>query len=169
MGKIREALNDIYLKRQEIDGLTQDKIADRLGCAQSSISHYLSGERPLSDSIIEGLCDVFGVKLADLENWNPELAKIRFAAAPDAPSSESYSPGNKKYHTMLEAILNGKERKWANGIKANLEAMVYKAAPSKDSPEQKHVGFTADIAGIPGDQARIRKNPTKRKGRVRLP
>jgi transcriptional regulator with XRE-family HTH domain len=113
MGKIRLALNAILESKNELERrITQKQIADYLHCSQSAVSQYLTGESAMTDEIVEQFCDFFCVKLGDLENWNPELAKIRFQSSP-MPSS--VCPQNNKehisYHEMLERILHKGEKK----------------------------------------------------------
>ena len=74
MSKIRVAISRIYNDRKELGKIKQGDIAKRLGCKQSTVSQYLNGYISMSEDVIEGFCDALGVKLADLENWNPALA-----------------------------------------------------------------------------------------------
>ena len=74
MSKIRIALDRIYNDRKELGQITQDKIAEYLGCAQPTVSQYLSGRSSMSAEVIEGFCEVLGVTLAELQSWNPQLA-----------------------------------------------------------------------------------------------
>ena len=40
----------------------------------------LNGDRRISSQMLERICAALSIKLSDLENWNPELAEIRFSA-----------------------------------------------------------------------------------------
>jgi predicted transcriptional regulator len=142
MGKIRLALNAILESKNELERrITQKQIADYLHCSQSAVSQYLTGESAMTDEIVEKFCDFLCVKLGDLENWNPELAKIRFQLSP-MPSSVC-PQSNKEhisYHEMLERILHKGEKKWANGIIANIEAMHDKSLLSENPPPKRKHG-----------------------------
>jgi transcriptional regulator with XRE-family HTH domain len=137
MGKIHSAIVAIVKYKKDLRQLTQVELALRVGCSQSMISDLLSGEKRLSETWIEKLCDALGIKFADLENWNPELAKIRFQPAPGAAAGGFMRKGNQKYHDMLDRILDAPKKKWAKGIIANLEAMSLAAS----GPESKHGPF----------------------------
>jgi len=85
MSKIRVALSRIYNDRKELGKITQGDIAKRLGCNRSTVSQYLNGYISMSEDVIEGFCDALGVKLADLENWNPTLAAVSTQADASEP------------------------------------------------------------------------------------
>ena len=83
MGRIREAIHAIYRQKRKL-GITQEVIADRIGCTQSFVSEMLSGDKHMNDEAIEGFCDALGVNLSDLEapsvspKERSELLKLRF-------------------------------------------------------------------------------------------
>lgn len=72
MSKIREAIHSIYLKKREL-GITQEVIAQRIGCTQSFVSEMLSGDKHMNDDAIEGFCDALGVTLGDLQVPSTEI------------------------------------------------------------------------------------------------
>ena len=80
MGKILDALNAIYKSKKRLDGLTQKELGKKLGVAQPAVAQYLKGDTGITIELLERFCDALNVKLSDLENWNPELAEIRFSA-----------------------------------------------------------------------------------------
>ena len=77
MSNIREAL----VKIVEARNITQKALAESVGSTQGNVSNLLNGKRRINHELLEKICDALGVKLSDLENWNPELAEIRFTAA----------------------------------------------------------------------------------------
>jgi transcriptional regulator with XRE-family HTH domain len=113
MGRIREALNAIINDRNELGKLTQGEIAKRIGVQQATVSQYLSGTRAMSEEVIEKFCDALGVKLADLEAWNPELAKIRFTPTVCPKNREDHLLLHKYLERVLEA--GGRPADWLGG------------------------------------------------------
>jgi transcriptional regulator with XRE-family HTH domain len=155
MGQIRKAFEAIYKDKKELASISQQAIADILGCKQPSISHYLSGRSVMSDEVIERLCDALGVKLSDLENWNRELARIRFAPSKDTGAA-IYACANKahaKYHRMLDTILDGKIKEWKTGIIANLKGMSFSASADSAGkfPKGDNIRFIAEPPVMPMD------------------
>lgn len=121
MSKIQKALFAVY----EQKAVTQTTIAKRLKCSQSFVSEMLTGDKHMNDDAIEGFCDALGVKLSELENWNPDLGEGILGPGKHA-GSIAYTCANKahaKYHRMLDTILDGTKKEWKTGIIANLKGM----------------------------------------------
>jgi hypothetical protein len=168
MDKIRTALNRIYNDKKEIGAISQSMIAKHLRCGQGTVSLYLSGARSMSDKIIEAFCDALGVTLADLEQWNPELAKIRFPSNKDA-AADTYTCSNKshiKYHKMLDVILDGKKKQWKVGIISNLRGMSFSAAADSAGrfPKGDNILFIPGPLPLPGDEVEFDDTEILQKG-----
>lgn len=100
MSKIRAALNAIYKDKKELGLITQKTLAQRMNCSQSAISQYLSGESAMSAEVIEAFCAALGVKISDLEHWNPQLAEIRFSE----PHARQKPKELRQYISKLERL-----------------------------------------------------------------
>ena len=81
MCNIREALSAIVAEKKKLRQITKRELARRVGCASGFMSEMLNGDKRISTEMLEKICAALGVKLSDLENWNSELAEIRFTAA----------------------------------------------------------------------------------------
>ena len=79
MDKIRQAIVAIVNEKKNLRQTTQVALAKEIGCSPNYLSMMLNGDRRISSQMLVRICDALGVKLSDLENWNPELAKIRFS------------------------------------------------------------------------------------------
>ena len=127
MAKIRAAIRRIYNDRKELGKITQGDIAKRLGCNRSTISQYLNGYIAMSEDVIEGFCEVLGVNLSDLENWNPELAEIRFSAETTA---EKAPPELAKAIAKLSRLYKA-NRSLFDGAVGTIEALLKTAKPGE--------------------------------------
>ena len=126
MSKILDALNAIYKSKKKLEGITQDVLAERMGVTQSAVCQYLKGDSGITIEMLERFCDAFGVKLSDLETWNPELAAIR------SPRKGVVKHG--ALYSMLGDLLEA-GGEWSVAVKKNIEGlykdMVSQAVPGK--------------------------------------
>jgi len=83
MGEIRDAIVDIINKKKNLREITQRELAKKLGCSPPFLCSMLKGDRRISADMLVKLCSALEIKLSDLENWNPELAKIRLFKGSD--------------------------------------------------------------------------------------
>lgn len=156
MGKIQRAFKAIYESRRASDHLRQRQLADVLGCEQPAVSHYLNGERPLTDDIIEKWCDFFGISLAELEKWGTTPIEAQLPICPDS------NPVHVSFHALVEDLLHNptasqRERLQRVALKA-LHAIV--ALSVEDlPPEGEHDAFGEP--GVPLTLVRRRK-PSRR-------
>ena len=67
----------IVNEKKRLRQITQSELAKRVGCASGFMSEMLRGDKRISDDMLVKLCSALEIKLSDLENWSPELAKIR--------------------------------------------------------------------------------------------
>jgi len=81
MSEIRKTIVAIIENKKGLKLITQKALAKEIGCKESTLCSMLKGDRPFRIESLEKICAALGVKLSDLENWNSELAVIRFTAA----------------------------------------------------------------------------------------
>ena len=62
-------------------GLTQKQLGDYLSVTREEVSYYETGNREISISKIEMICDLFGVQPVDLFEENENLRSINCAVA----------------------------------------------------------------------------------------
>ena len=65
MEKVNERIVELF----EEKGLSIREMAAAAGCSKSAMQRYLSGDRNIPTSVVEGLAKVFGVHPAYLFGW----------------------------------------------------------------------------------------------------
>jgi hypothetical protein len=97
--------------------MTQHRFADELACSYSSVQGYEGGRNVPKPMLNKMVAIARSRRLADLaeelENWNVD------APVNDA-SSSGYAAKNKRFHDMLEAILESGDRRATDAIASNL-------------------------------------------------
>ena len=91
------------------------------------MSSMLNGDRRISSQMLEKICAALGVKLSDLENWNPELAEIRFSAENTA---EKAPPELAKAIAKLSCLYKA-NRSLFDGAVGTIEALLKTAKPGE--------------------------------------
>jgi len=66
---------------REINGFTQDTVANFLGVKREMISYYENGTREMPFEALTRLSDLYGVDMADFYEENEELVKENVACA----------------------------------------------------------------------------------------
>ncbi len=64
-----ERLRALLVELRKNAGLRQTELAARLGCPQSFVSKYESGQRRLDLIELEAICKALGVTLAEFVAW----------------------------------------------------------------------------------------------------
>lgn len=74
---------------REINGFTQDTVADFLGVKREMISYYENGSREAPFEALSRLSDLYGVDMADFYEENETIAKENVVCAFRTDSFES--------------------------------------------------------------------------------
>jgi len=133
MSKISKAIAAIVADRKELGLLKQKDLAAKMGVTPSYVSEMLRGERRISDELVDLFCDALGVKLADLENWNLELAKIRLSSV---NSAEKAPPELAKAHTKLDRLYKVNRQAFDN-VAGNIDYWLKAVKP--ETPEAEGI------------------------------
>ncbi len=107
--------------------ITQIELAERMGCAQSYLSHLLSGERRWNEDSIDKFCEALGITLADL-----------LLEAPEGFSELKLYPHlrHAKIHKKLQWILEkGSEKQEVIPVTRNIEVFFAVVCSRRGEPE----------------------------------
>lgn len=116
-------MEQIYNERKDLGEVRQRHLAQILKCSQSAISQKFSGQIPLTDGEIEGLCDFFGVSLGQLESYSSNDKTARPPTHKrEADIVQCRDVDHRKLHVAVEEILHSKAE-WAVSIIGNIKAM----------------------------------------------
>jgi len=142
MSNISEALAAIVKQKKKLGQTNQSKLAKMVGCTQGFISGMLGGDKPIKAVMLEKICAALEIKLSDLENWNPELAEIRFSQG----SAEAAPPELIKGQTKL-ARLYKTNRPAFDGIAGRIDVWLKSAKADTEQPELEKEP-NVDLRGI---------------------
>jgi transcriptional regulator with XRE-family HTH domain len=103
----------IFLLRKAL-GLTQQQMAERLDCGFSTLQGYEAG-RKLSPDIRER-----AVRIAHEHSLESLAHLLATASAEGELKTGRYNPENRRWHDMLEAILESKDPQALAAVKPNI-------------------------------------------------
>ena len=130
MSNISEALAAIVNKKKRLRQITKGELAKMVGCSSGFMSEMLNGDKRISDTMLEKICSALGVKLADLENWSPELAEIRFTK----DSAESPPLELAKAQAKLTRLYNANKQAF-DGVVGTIDVWLKSAGIPDAVPE----------------------------------
>ncbi len=114
MKKLGRYAKERFQELERSGVLTQIELAERMGCAQSYLSHLLSGERRWNEDLIDTFCEALGITLSDLLLEAPE----GFSEATLYPN-----PRHAELHKKLQWILEkGNKKQEIVPITGSIEA-----------------------------------------------
>lgn len=114
MKKLGRYAKERFQELEKSDLITQIELAERMGCAQSYLSHLLSGERRWNEDSIDKFCEALGITLSDLLLEAPE----GFSEATLYPN-----PKHVELHKKLQWILEkGNKKQEIVPITGSIEA-----------------------------------------------
>jgi transcriptional regulator with XRE-family HTH domain len=105
--------NPLVVLRKAL-GLTQQQMAEKLGCGYSTLQTFEAGKR-LSEEIRAAAVNL--AVDADLGH----LAHLLSADEPSGPvGPNDYNPANRRWHDMLETILESKDATAISAVQPNI-------------------------------------------------
>jgi transcriptional regulator with XRE-family HTH domain len=85
----RQQLGENIRSFRSVQGLKQENLAEYLGVTREQISHFERGEREISVTNVTKLANLFGIKMHELLEENPNVNSINLAFAFRSNHSES--------------------------------------------------------------------------------
>ncbi len=127
MKKLGRYAQDRFQELERSGVITQLELAKRMGCAQSYLSHLLSGERRWNVDLIDKFCEALGLTLSDLLLEAPE----GFSEATLYPN-----PKHTEIHKKLQWVLEkGNKEQEIIPITGSVEAFFALVCSRSGQPE----------------------------------
>ena len=64
--EVAEKLKKAWLKKKELESLSQEKLAGKLGMTQGAVNFYLNGKRPFGLEALMNFCSELDVNIVDI-------------------------------------------------------------------------------------------------------
>ncbi len=127
MKKLGRYAQERFQELERSGVITQLELSRRMGCAQSYLSHLLSGERRWNEDSIDKFCEALGITLSDL-----------LLEAPKGFSELKLYPHlrHADIHKKLQWILEkGSEKQEVNPVTRNIEVFFTVVCSRRGEPE----------------------------------
>ncbi len=127
MKKLGRYAQERFQELERSGVITQLELSRRMGCAQSYLSHLLSGERRWNEDSIDKFCEALGITLSDL-----------LLEAPEGFSELKLYPHlrHAKIHKKLQWILEkGSEKQEVIPVTRNIEVFFTVVCSRRGEPE----------------------------------
>ena len=127
MKKLGRYVQDRFQELERSGVITQLEIARRMGCAQSYLSHLLSGEGRWNEDLIDKFCEALEITLSDL-----------FLEAPEGFSEATLYPNPKhaEIHKKLQWVLEkGNKQQEIIPMTGSIEAFFALVCSRRGEPE----------------------------------
>ncbi len=127
MKKLGRYAQERFQELERSDLITQLELAERMGCAQSYLSHLLSGEGRWNEDLIDTFCEALGITLSDLLLEAPE----GFSEATLYPN-----PKHVEIHKKLQWVLEkGNKKQEIIPMTGSIEAFFALVSSRSGQPE----------------------------------
>ncbi len=127
MKKLGRYAQEVFERLEKSGVITQAELAKRMGCAQSQLSHLLSGKRRWNEDWIDKFCEALGITLYDL-----------LVEAPEGFSELKLYPHlrHADIHKKLQWILEkGSEKQEVIPVTKNIEVFFTVVCSRRGEPE----------------------------------
>ena len=127
MKKLGRYAQERFQELERSGVITQLELSRRMGCAQSYLSHLLSGERRWNEDSIDKFCEALGITLSDLLLEAPEgFSELKLYP----------HPRHAKIHKKLQWILEkGSEKQEVIPVTRNIEVFFTVVCSRRGEPE----------------------------------
>ncbi len=127
MKKLGRYAQERFQELERSGVITQLELSRRMGCAQSYLSHLLSGERRWNEDSIDKFCEALGITLSDLLLEAPEgFSELKLYP----------HPRHAKIHKKLQWILEkGREKQEVIPVTRNIEVFFTVVCSRRGEPE----------------------------------
>ncbi len=127
MRKLGVYAHELFETLKKSGVITQIELAERMGCAQSYLSHLLSGERRWNEDWIDRFCEALGITLSDLLREAPE----GFSESKLYPN-----PKHARIHKKLQWILEkGRKKQEVMPVTGSIEVFFTVVCSQAGEPE----------------------------------
>ena len=98
-------LGEVIREKRRAAGLTQEALAQKVGCATITIRQYESGKREPSISTLSNIANALGVEVFDLIPNEPEKALFSELSSEEREYITKISEGNETIQAILSIFL----------------------------------------------------------------